>query len=105
MVKNKSGTLVNPYRNFEKAPVAVVVFKGEEMVVEFVNELALPLLKRPLDQALGFKINEVFGDLFPSDSIQKIYDRCFRREETFVLEDRQLNFILSGNLQIAWFEI
>jgi PAS domain S-box-containing protein len=93
------------YRNLKGAPLPIIIFRGPDLVVEFVNDLALPLLKMSLQEALGTPMTKVFNNLVTPETSHVLYESCFINEQPYVMKDRQILFSDRVKSQAAWFDV
>jgi len=92
------------YQNFELAPFPIVISVGPRLLVEFVNQMALPLMKQSLESFKGEQIENVWPEIFTKEIVQKLNESCFVNQLSFVIKEKQI-LSVSGQNPVKWFDI
>src|SRR4029079_9435845 len=66
----------------QKAPVAMVIFKGPTFVIEYINEKTLEIWNRQKEKVLGKPLFECFPELAGSD-LERVLKTTFLKGEKF----------------------
>jgi PAS domain S-box-containing protein len=91
---------------FRQAPVALVLYRGEDFIVDLANDKALEIWGKSIEEIKGKPIIEIFPEV-ESDSIIRARHAeslvKLKRGETHVVNEVQLTFLRNGLPQTGWY--
>jgi PAS domain S-box-containing protein len=93
------------YQNFDDAPFPTMIAGGSEMIIQFANRLALPLLKCSFDDVKGKKVADLLPAIYTNDIINSLYDCCYLKMQPYVIEQRQVIYSEGEKSFVSWFDI
>src|SRR5436190_4849778 len=88
---------------FQKAPVAMVIYKGPAFIIEYINEKTLEIWERKKEEVLGRPLLECFPELIGSDS-ERMLKNVFTRGEKFRAKEYETSFFRGGELDTGYFD-
>jgi len=103
MVAKETGKIL-AYQHFRNAPFPVIVCLGEEMLIDFVNGLAQPLLRMSAVDAQGQPIEHTLPEIFSKDITKGVWASCLRNE-TDTIAEKQLTYLRGDKPNAAWFDV
>lgn len=91
------------YQHFENAPFPVMVCLGEEMLIDYVNQLGQRLLPIPVEEAEGRSISKLLPEIFSNELSRRVYDHS-RKNEAYTIAEKLIYFN-GEKLTASWFDI
>ncbi|MBC7382430.1 MAG: PAS domain-containing protein [Bacteroidia bacterium] len=84
-----------------QAPVAICILRGEDYLIEVVNEKMFEMWDRTLEQALNKPAFEVLPEL-REQGFKELLDTVYKTGERFVTEELPINLKRNGKLENAF---
>ena len=85
----------------QQAPVAICVLRGEDYVIEVINEPMYDMWDRTLEQVLNKPAFDVLTEL-KDQGFKKLLDNVYHKGERFVAEELPINLKRNGKLENAF---
>ncbi len=85
----------------EQAPIAIAVFKGEEMIVELANDYFLPLVGRTREELIGNSIYEVLPEA--KNDIEPMVRQIFQSGKPLSTKETPIHFHGNGKVETRYF--
>jgi PAS domain S-box-containing protein len=87
---------------FRQAPVSMVVYKGEDLVVEVASEAALSLWGKTEDQVIGRKFFDISPEL--REGQQSLFAEVWRTGQPFAAKEFPVQYNRSGKLHFIYYD-
>jgi PAS domain S-box-containing protein len=93
------------YQSVKDTPLPLVISVGNDFSIEFINDLALPLLKQSAEGKIGRGLDYVFPDIFTEDVLTDLHQKCLVKKRPVVLKGKQIVYLLAGKRVASSFDI
>src|SRR4030095_13885933 len=87
---------------FKQAPVTIVVYRGENFIVEVANELALQMWGKAETQVLGRPFFDISPEL--KETMQPILSKVFLTGKSFLGKEFPAQYVRHGRLYNGYFD-
>jgi PAS domain S-box-containing protein len=97
--------LQSVYGVFDHAPFALAALKGEDLVIEYINEYNLEIWQKTRQQVLGRPLFEVRPDIRPS--VEAIHRQVYRTGQRFKANEIPVSIQGKGDLEpyVRYFDL
>ena len=93
------------YQSIKDTPLPLVISVGVDFSIDFVNELALPLLNQSSARKKGQGLGYFLPEIFTGDVLRELHQKCLVKKKSVVLKEKQIVYVLAGKRVALWFNI
>ncbi len=101
LARKREAALQNVYRLFDEVPFAVAVLKGEDLVIEFVNQYNLDIWQCKQADVIGRPLFEARPEMRASAEL--LHHEIYRTGKRFAVNEIAIDINNNGKLQTRYF--
>lgn len=87
---------------FRQAPVAIAIFKGKDLIFDFVNDAYLPLIQKKREDVEGKPLFEVLPTT--KQTLEPIAAHLYETGEPFHTKEFELTLLRNGKNEVCYFD-
>lgn len=99
--QTRENALKNLYSVFDEVPFAVAVLKGEDLLLEFINQYNLSIWQRSKEDVWGKPLYEIFPG--NREAVEAVHRQVYESGKRFTANEIPVEVSTDGKLQTRWF--